>query len=94
MYVKPPTIDERTEIINASKAEVSADKKITKQNIGRMQMQAVIACTYIDEAMSAQVFESADLPVLLAQSAGTYLDRLAEVALELMNVQAVDAGKN
>ena len=86
--VKQPTVAQRSEILKRGKANTGDAERI---DIGEMQIWAVIHCTYTPEG--EQVFEPADYEVLKNAPTGSFVDKLAAVAMRLMNA-AVEEAKN
>lgn len=84
--VRQPTVAQRSEILRRSKATTGDVERI---DVGEMQVWSVIFCTYTPEG--EQVFEEADYSALKNMPTGGFLDRLAAVAMRLMNAAVVEA---
>lgn len=88
--VKQPTVAARAAILKAAKAQGGDADKI---EIGALQVEAVMRCTFVP-GTSERVFEDADRDSLMQQPAGSFVDDLAAVALDLLNVDAKVVEKN
>lgn len=88
--VRQPSVRERSAILQAGEV-LSGDAK--KMDMGRMQVQGIITCTYVPGS-GERVFEQADFEALMEQPSGGFVDKLGEVVLTLMNIEAEKAAKN
>lgn len=61
-------------------------------DLGKMQIVAVIACTYFPDT-DVKVFSEIDFETLTSQLAGGGIDKLVSAAMDLLNVKQVDAEK-
>lgn len=87
--VREPSIAARGAILKASKA---ASGKTDDIDIAALQLEAVVACTFVPGTQQP-VFEAGDRQALLNQPPGGYFDELAAVALRLMNVESEKAAE-
>lgn len=87
--VRQPSVDERS-IIYLRAGVTGGDVK--QMNLAALQVWSVVSCTRVPVSEEL-VFEVADVPSLLARPAGGLVDKLAEVAMRLMNSTPVAAGK-
>lgn len=90
--VRAPTVKQRSEILE--RAGVLDEKKAKKTDTGRMQVVAVVSCTF-DPESGERVFENADIEALLEDPAGGIVDALSVPAIAFLNASNdKDAAKN
>ena len=94
VVVKEPSVAQRTKILQNSKIQsAQANGDFDTIDTGKMQAYAVIECTYTPDGK--RVFEEADLDSILNSPSTTeWLDKVGEIALNLLNVQDEDEVKN
>jgi hypothetical protein len=85
--VRQPSIKARAAIFKAAKA-MGGQEEI---ELAELQAEAVIRCTFLEDGRPA--FEAEDRESLLEQPAGGWFDKLAEKALELLNVDDKELAK-
>lgn len=90
--VRQPTVAGRSEILKASGALNQKGGGSEVSNLSALQVRAVIECTFVP-GTNDRVYSEADAPVLFSTPTGSYVDTLAEVALELLNVDPGEAKK-
>lgn len=82
--------DEKSE----KKSKATKGKKVTVNfDLGRMQIGAVIACTYFP-GTDVKVFNDIDAPILESALAGGGIDLLIAAAMRMLNVKASVIAKN
>lgn len=86
--VRAPSVRSRAQILRRAGV---LDEKKKETDPGRMQVAAVIACTF-DPESGERVFEEADFEALLEDPAGGVVDALAAPALEFLNTSNDKAG--
>jgi hypothetical protein len=86
--VRQPSIKARAAIFKAAKALGGKDALEPAQ----LQVEAVMLCTFLEDG--APAFEPSDRDALFEQPAGGWFDKLAEAALELINVDQKELEKN
>jgi len=94
VVVKEPSVAQRTKILQKSKVQsAQANGDFDTIDTGKMQAYAVIECTYTPDG--EKVFDEADLDSMLnSPSTAKWLDKVGEVALNLLNVQDEEEVKN
>lgn len=102
LEVRQPSLGARNAIYKA--AQISAESDAESPNgkakhkvqvnfdLGKMQIIAVIACTYFPET-DTKVFNDLDFETLTSQLAGGGIDKLVTAAMDLLNVKQVDVEK-
>jgi hypothetical protein len=103
LEVRQPTLGVRNDIHRQARVEVDADedekpkKKKGKVNLqfdlGRMQIAAVVACTFFP-GTDSKVFNDLDLPALEGALAGGGIDKLVTASMEMLNVKQELIEKN
>ncbi len=96
--VRAPSVRARSKILTAAGLVDTDDQKgkgkKTQADAGKMQVCAVIACTFAP-GTDERVFEDADVETLLDDPAGGIVDAVGEHALKFLNASAdKDAAKN
>jgi hypothetical protein len=86
--VRVPTVGARGAIFKASGI---SGGDMSRADFGKMQVSAVIACTYY-KGTSQRVFQDTDYDELMNQPSGGVFDLLANAAINLLNVKE-DAAK-
>lgn len=87
--LRQPTMDQRSKILAAS--GFLADDP-TKRDMGQMMVQAILECAYFP-GTDVKLVDTIDVPRMKASLAGGWADKLGQVALKLMNVDAPAAAK-
>ena len=91
--VRAPSVKQRSEILQRA-GVLDDDKKTKKTDTGRMQVAAVVFCTF-DPDSGERVFENADVEALLEDEAGGIVDALSTPAIAYLNASNdKDAAKN
>lgn len=87
-FVRLATVRERGEILKA--AGVGPEGKV--ESFGALQVHAVLllTCTETGE----RVFEPADLPALLEEPVGGYVDQIGPKAIQMINADPAEVAKN
>ncbi|MFW5903055.1 MAG: hypothetical protein ACOCTT_04155 [archaeon] len=91
--MREPSVGTRGKIISGSGISFSQDGVDNDMNISQMQILVVVYCTYVPDT-DEQVFSEKDIPMLLEQPAGSFVDKLAQVGMRLMNQQDEGDSKN
>jgi len=91
--VRQPSVAQRSSIMSAAKPRVDETDGTTTVDIGMMQVQSVICCTFVP-GTNEYVFDAEDVEQMLESPAGSYVDKLSKVAQDLMNVKKEDAEGN
>lgn len=90
--IRQPSVSIRSKILK--KASVSDDfDDFGKVEFDKMQIYAVIYCTYIPDT-DERVFDESDIPALKDQPTDSFVDEFATVAMRLMNARAEADAKN
>lgn len=87
VIVKEPSLAQRTEILQQAKAQsAGVEQDFDKIDTGRMQVYAVINCTYTPEGK--KVFDETDAESMLnTPTTEEWMDKVGETALNLLNLQ-------
>jgi hypothetical protein len=104
LEVRQPTLGVRNVIQRSARVEldpeqIEAAKKGGSERVrvqfdfGKMQIGAVIACTYFP-GTDVKVFNDIDAPALERALAGGGIDKLVDAAMAMVNVKQVDVEKN
>lgn len=103
LEVRQPTLKVKNAVHRTAKIDVDRDqldeekaktggKVSVNFDLGRMQIAAVIACTYFPGS-DVKVFNDLDLPVLESALAGGGVDKLVAAAMRMLNVKVSVAEK-
>lgn len=84
--VRAPSVRSRGLILRRAKALSGDAEKVEPE---QLQVEAVLQCSF-RPGSEERVFEEADREALLSQPAGGFVDRLAEVALPMLNVEEAE----
>jgi len=90
--IRQPSVSVRSKILK--KASVSDDfDDFGKVEFDKMQIYAVIYCTYVPDT-DERVFDESDIPALKDQPTDSFVDDFAAAAMSLMNAKPQEDAKN
>jgi len=100
--VRQPSVKTRSILMKKSRGvksskievgEVSAEDVLQSIDYGKMQVLAVIYCTFVPDT-EERIFTESDYEALINQPAGGFVDDISTVAMDLMNTKPEEDAKN
>lgn len=73
--------------------DVDTQDILSSLDYGKMQVWAVIMCSYVPDT-DERVFDESDFDSLYNRPSGGFIDRLSTIAMNLMNVEPEEDAKN
>lgn len=90
--IRQPSVSVRSKILKKSSISDDIDD-FGKVEFDKMQIFAVIYCTYIPDT-DERVFDESDIPALKDQPTDSFVDEFAAEAMKLMNAKPQEDAKN